>query len=210
MSESSKDKPRRRNREAVISVFSSLFRTLWNRILAIVFIHFLKSLWLVFVSSLSIVSILGSFILVTFQALWWPWLGTPDFLLPAKITVVIGYASIVIHLIGRIVRIHNIEDVLFVSSELGLVFGSLYYFRQVISAFFAKSVPVILDEKILTLEVKLVASLALVLLIIFLVLATTSIVMALSFRKLLDKVIISVSTRISSRGRSKTEKQNEG
>ena len=52
------------------------------RIATSIVAQMLKSAWLAIAGLITTVCVLGGYIIVTIQALWWPWLGKADILIP--------------------------------------------------------------------------------------------------------------------------------
>jgi len=157
--------------------------------------------WLLVAGLTCTIAILGSYIFVILQALWWPFLGEADMLLPVKIAIVTGYSALLTYAIIGISRSVRSKDVeAFIVQALGLTLSIhfLYILSSNISPFYAATSFIHISESVLPWEVRVVITFAFVLPIIFLLTATPSLILMLFVRKateILFKFIASVLQR---------------
>jgi len=145
--------------------------------------------WLLAVGLICTIAIFGSYIFVTVQALWWPFLGKADMLLPIKIAIVTGYVALLAYIITRIARSVKSKDVGAVLAEsvlLVLFISSPYALRTNISDFYYRNAFIYLSDAILPWEVRLICTFAIGLPIVFLLTATVSLVLILVERVIFE------------------------
>lgn len=148
--------------------------------------------WLLVVGLICTVAIFGSYIFVTLQVLWWPFLGRADMLVPIKVALISGYGALLAYVMkgfANSVREKNpgsmlAEGVLFV-----LFVSALYVLRTNILIFYSASsfVPT-LGEDVLPWEARVITTFAIVLPIIFLLTTTVSLILILLLRQFAEQL----------------------
>jgi hypothetical protein len=144
--------------------------------------------WFTIWAIISIVSVFGAFIVVTVEALW---LNRADVLFPIKIAIPVGYGAILLHMsqqIFRYMRSREAESAVVASIELLMLGGSVYALQGSILGFYGRQVTIGLGEEILPFDVRVVATVALVLPALFLVAAGYAFVLAVVFIKLFSGI----------------------
>jgi hypothetical protein len=146
--------------------------------------------WLLAVGLICTVAIFGSYIFVTLQALWWPFLGRADMLTPIKVAVISGYGALLAYVVKGLAKSVIAKDIGAILADgvlLVLFVSALYVLRTSILTFYSASsfIP-LLSEDILPWEARVISTFAIVLPIFFLLTTTVCLVLILALRDIAE------------------------
>ena len=142
--------------------------------------------WFTALAAASTVVVFGSFVAMTMQALWWNY---ADVLLPMKVAIPMGYGAILFHMLRQVMLYFKKREpgsALIALIEFIMFSGSLFALRNAIQGFYGRVVPIGLGDEILPQEVRVVATLAFILPIVFLLAAALSFIIMITIRKVIE------------------------